>query len=133
MMEAVAPNRETEVSAKAKRRVFTAGYKRRILDELDRATKPGEVGAILRREGLYSSVVSSWRRQRDAGTLSALRPKKRGPVAKVPHPLEREVVELKRALAKAEARAKHAEALVEVQKKVAELLGIQLAKSDEEH
>jgi len=132
-MEAVAPNPETEVSAKAKRRVFTAGYKRRILDELDRATKPGEVGAILRREGLYSSVVSSWRRQRDAGTLSALRPKKRGPVAKVSHPLEREVVELKRALAKAEARAKHAETLVEVQKKVAELLGIQLAKSDEEH
>lgn len=122
---------ETEVSARPKRRRFSAEEKRKILEEADACTKPGELGALLRRNGVYSSYLSSWRQARDRGELQALAPKKRGPKANVPHPLEREVVELKRALAKAEARAKHAEALVEVQKKVADLLGIQLPKTDE--
>lgn len=122
---------EVEVSAKAKRRLFTAKEKLEILKEADACTKPGELGALLRRKGLYSSYLSSWREARDRGELEALAPKKRGPKVKPPNPLEREVEELKRALAKSEARAKRAEALVELQKKVSELLGIQLPKNDE--
>lgn len=122
---------EVEVSAKAKRRQFTAKEKLEILNEADACTEPGELGALLRRKGIYSSYLSSWREARDRGELEALAPKKRGPKVKPPNPLDREVDELKRALAKAEARAKRAEALVEVQKKVSELLGIQLPKNDE--
>ena len=122
---------ETEVTAKARRRQFTAEYKRKVLAEADACTKPGEIGALLRREGLYSSNLVAWRRARDAGGAAALAPKKRGPVAKVPHPLARKVVELERSLVRAERRAERAEALVEVQKKVAELLGIQLPKPEE--
>ncbi len=116
----------TEVAEKAKRRTFTAEYKRRILEEVDRATKPGEIGAILRREGLYSSVLAAWRRQREAGELSALTPKRRGPKAKVPDERDRELAELRRKLTRAEARAERAEAIVELQKKVSEILGIPL-------
>jgi transposase len=122
---------ETEVSAKPRRRRFSAVEKRKILEEAEACTKPGELGALLRRNGLYSSYLSSWRAARDRGELQALAPKKRGPKAKVAHPLEKENAELKRALAKAEGRAKHAEALIEDQKKVADLLGIQLPKHDE--
>jgi transposase len=120
---------ETEVSAKARRRQFTAEYKRKVLAEAETCTKPGEIGALLRREGLYSSHLVAWRRARDSG--AGLAPKKRGPVAKIPHPLERKVVELERSLARAERRAQRAEGLVELQKKVSELLGIQLPKPDE--
>ncbi len=121
---------ETEVSAKARRRQFTAEYKRRVLAEAEACTKPGEIGALLRREGLYSSHLVAWRRARDSG--AGLAPRKRGPVAKIPHPLERKVVELERSLARAERRAERAEGLVELQKKVSELLGIQLPKPDED-
>jgi transposase-like protein len=123
---------EIEVSSKARRRQFTAEYKRKILVEAEACTKPGEIGALLRREGLYSSHLVQWRRDRDSGALAGLAPKKRGPAAKVSHPLERKVVELERSLARAERRAQRAEALVELQKKVSELLGIQLPKPDEE-
>lgn len=122
---------ETEVSAKARRRQFTAEYKRKVLAEADACTKPGEIGALLRREGLYSSHLVEWRRARDTGALVGLAPKKRGPAAKVPHPFERKIVELERSLARAERRAERAEALVELQKKVSELLGVQLPKRDE--
>jgi transposase len=122
---------ETEVTGKAKRRRFSAQEKLRILKQADACTKPGEQGALLRREGLYSSHLTEWRRARDAGELNALEPKKRGRKPAAINPLEREVTELKRALAKAEARAQHAEAIVAVQKKVSELLGIQLPKEDE--
>lgn len=117
---------ETEVVEKAKRRLFTAEYKQRILAELDRATQSGEIGAVLRREGLYSSVIAVWRRQREAGEFSALTPKKRGPKARVPDARDRELIETQRKLAKAEARLKRAEALLAVQKKVADLFGIEL-------
>ena len=126
-----APVEEVEVTAKAKRRRFTAKEKLRILKLADAATEVGEVGAVLRREGLYSSHLTEWRRARAAGELDALTPKKRGRKALAPNPLEKENAELKRALAKAELRAKRAEALVELQKKVSELLGIQLPKQDE--
>ena len=126
---------ETEVTEKAKRRTFTAEYKKRILEEADRALvsdEAGGVGALLRREGLYSSHLVEWRRLREAGELSGLAPRRRGPAPRKLHPLEKENAELKRALAKAEARAKRAEAVIEVQKKVSELLGIPLPPRDEE-
>ncbi len=124
--------RETEVVEKAKRRGFTAEYKQRILEQADRARAPGEVGALLRQEGLYSSHLSAWRRQREAGELAALTPKKRGPKAKVPDAREREVAELRKQLARAEARAARAEAIIDVQKKLSLLLGIQLPELPEE-
>jgi transposase-like protein len=123
---------ETEVSAKARRRQFTAEYKRKILAEAEGCTKPGEIGALLRREGLYSSHLVEWRRARDSGALAGLAPRKRGPAAKVPHPLEKKVLELQRENAHLERRAQRAEALVELQKKVSELLGVQLPKPNEE-
>ena len=117
---------DVEVIAKAKRRHFSAKEKLRILKVVEKTTELGGVGALLRREGLYSSHLTEWRRARAAGELDALEPKKRGRKATEVNPLEKDVVELKRALAKAELRAKRAEALVELQKKVSELLGIQL-------
>lgn len=126
---AVPSVKETEVLAKAKRRGFTAEYKQRILDEVDRAVtggRAGEVGAILRREGLYSSHLTAWRRLREAGELSALTPKKRGPKPKAVTVDDREMRELKKKLAMTEARLKKAEALLGVQKKVSELFGIEL-------
>jgi transposase len=122
---------ETEVSSKARRRRFTAKYKRKILKEAAACTKPGEVGALLRREGLYSSNLVEWRRALERGALSALAPKKRGPPPKEVNPLEGKVAELERDNARLQRRAERAEALVEVQKKVSELLGIQLPKPDE--
>lgn len=121
--------KETEVLAKAKRRGFTAEYKQRILNEVDEATaagRAGEVGAILRREGLYSSHLATWRRLREAGELSALTAKKRGPKAKAVNADDQEKRELKKKLALAEARLKRVEALLGVQKKVADLFGIEL-------
>lgn len=122
---------DVEVTAKAKRRRFSAQEKLRILRLVDETTEAGGVGAILRREGLYSSHLTEWRRARAAGELDALEPKKRGRKAAEVNPLAKEVVELKRALAKAESRARRAEALVELQKKVAELLGNPFPKEDE--
>ncbi len=129
-MEPALVVQETEVTPKAKRRWFSAKEKLRILRLPGGSTQPGEGGAPLRREGLYSSHLTEWRRARAAGELKALTPKKRGRKALAPNPLEKEVADLKRALAKSEARAKHAEALVELQKKVSELLGIQLPRED---
>lgn len=123
---------ETEVTAKARRRQFTGEFKRKVLAEADACTKAGEIGALLRREGLYSSHLVEWRRARDSGALAGLAPRKRGPAAKVPHPLERKVVELVRDNARLQRRAERAEGLVELQKKVSELLGIQLPTPDEE-
>jgi transposase len=123
---------EIEVSSKARRRRFTAEYKRKVLAEVDACTKAGEIGALLRREGLYSSSLMSWRRARERGELAGLAPRKRGPRAQVPHPLERKVVEQTREIVRLQRRAERAEALVEIQKKVSELLGIQLPKNGEE-
>ncbi len=109
---------ETEVTAKARRRQFTAEYKRKVLAEAEACTKPGEIGALLRREGLYSSHLVEWRRARDSGALAGLAPRKRGPAAKVPHPLERKVLELQRENTRLKRRAERAEGLVELQKSV---------------
>jgi transposase-like protein len=117
----------TEVRPKAKRRAFSAEFKRRVLAEADKCTKPGEVGALLRREGLYSSHLTEWRAVRERGELDALAPKRRGPEpAPAPTATDREVDDLKRQLAKATIRAERAEALIEIQKKVAALLATPL-------
>lgn len=121
---------DVEVSAKARRRRFTAKEKLRILKLAEACTEVGELGAMLRREGIYSSSLASWRRARDVGELSALGPKKRGPKPVVPDARDKKIAELERTAAKAEARAKKAEALVELQKKISELMGIQLPKED---
>jgi transposase-like protein len=111
------------VDAKAKRRRFTAEYKVRILREVDRAKAPGAVGAILRREGLYSSQLFVWRRDRDRVAKAGLAAAKRGPTAKVVDP---KVKQLERENARLERKLKQAETIIEFQKKVAEILGIPL-------
>ena len=109
--------------AKAERRRFTAEYKRRIVREADRCTKPGEIGALLRREGLYSSLLTTWRAARERGELEGLSPKKRGPKATPPDPRDKKLAEQEREITRLRKRAERAEALVELQKKVAALLG----------
>jgi hypothetical protein len=89
----------------------------------DRATTPGAIGALLRREGLYSSLLTTWRAARDRGELEGLAPKKRGPKALPPDPRDKKIAEQEREMGKWRKRAERAEALVEVQKKVAALLG----------
>jgi transposase len=117
----------TEVRPKGKRRTFSAEFKRGILAEVDACTKPGEIGAVLRREGLFSSHLTEWRAVRARGELEALAPKKRGPeAAPAPDTRAREIEDLKRQLAKATLRAERAEALIAIQKKVAALLGTPL-------
>ena len=109
--------------AKAERRRFTAEYKRRIVRAADRCTKPGEIGALLRREGLYSSLLTTWRAARERGELEGLSPKKRGPKATPPDPRDKKLAEQEREITRLRKRAERAEALVELQKKVAALLG----------
>lgn len=120
---AVGAATDVEVVAKAERRRFTAEYKRRIVREADRCTKPGEIGALLRREGLYSSLLTTWRAARDRGELAGLSAKKRGPKATPPDAREKKIAELEREVGRQRKRAERAEALVELQKKVALLLG----------
>jgi transposase-like protein len=116
---------EVEVVAKAERRRFTVEYKRKILREADGCKTPGAVGALLRREGLYSSHLTAWRAARDRGELAGPA-RKRGPVAQPPDPRDKKVAELERETTRWRKRAERAEALVEVQKKVAALLGTPL-------
>lgn len=117
---------ETEVTEKAKRRTFTAEYKRRILRQADACSKPGELGALLRSEGLYSSHLAVWRRARRSGEMDGLAPKRRGRKPAPVDPRDKKIRELEVQLARANRRAERAEGLVAVQKKVAELLGIPL-------
>jgi transposase len=119
---AVVPE-DVQVPAKPQRRSFTAEYKRRLLKEADACTTPGAVGALLRREGLYSSHLVEWRRARARGELAALTPKKRGRKPIPVDPRDRKIAELERQLAHVTGRAERAEALVEAQKNLAALLG----------
>ena len=119
----VAAVADTEVVAKAQRRRFTAEYKQQIVREADRCTAAGDVGALLRREGLYSSHLSTWRAARDRGALNGLAPKKRGPKATAADPRDKKIAEQERAIERWQHRAERAEALVELQKKIAALLG----------
>lgn len=119
------------MTEKTQRRRFTAEYKRRILAEADKCKKPGELGALLRREGLYSSHLANWRAARDRDGKVGLEPKKRGPKAKAKlDDKDRKIIELERELAKAQARAERAEFLVEMQKKMAQLLGREISEEE---
>ena len=120
-----------EISDRPRRRTFTAQDKLRILAETDRAAEAGGVGAILRRESLYSSTLTDWRRQRDAGAFGALVPLKRGRKTAAVNPLAAELAVSQRDVARLTRRLARAEAIIDVQKKVAELLGIPLAQSDD--
>jgi transposase len=122
---------EVEVVAKAERRRFTAEYKLRVLHEADRCKQPGEIGGLLRREGLYWSNLITWRKQRQRGELAGLRGKRRGPKRREKNPLANRVRELERENARLKRRAERAEGIVELQKKVSEILGIELQKGAE--
>jgi len=112
------------------RRRFTAEYKVRILREADRCTESGQLGALLRREGLYSSHLSTWRQQRDAGTLAGLTPKRRGRKANPDAALIAEIERLNRETLRLAAKLRQAETIIEVQKKLSEILGIPLPPPD---
>lgn len=111
-----------ELTRTPKRRSFTAKYKLRILDETDRASDTGGVSSILRREGLYSSALTDWRRARAAGTLGALQPRHRGPQKAPANPLQAELAKANREVATLRRRLDQAEAIITIQKKVAALL-----------
>ena len=115
---------EVEVLEKAARRRFSAEYKRKVIKEADACVRPGELGALLRREGLYSSHLSTWRAARERGEIAGLAPKKRGPAPREKNPLALKVAVLERESRRWQARAERAEALVELQKKVSEILGM---------
>ena len=119
---------DPEVVIKAQRRRFTAEYKRRILQEADACTHYGEIGALLRREGLYSSYLNTWRRQRAHGALQGLTPAKRGRKA---DPQAAEIVRLQRETERLTAQLARAELIIDVQKKVSQLLGLPEMPSDE--
>ena len=116
------PVPDSEVTARPHRRRFTAEYKRSILDQADAAKDVGAVGALLRRECLYSSHLGTWRRQRKQGELDALTPKKRGPKVVI-SPLVKKNREQEAVIARLTKKLKNAELIIEVQKKVAALLG----------
>ncbi len=115
------PTAPTEVSARPRRRTFTADYKRRIVREADSCHKPGEIGALLRREGLYSSHLTEWRRARELGQLAGeTRP--RGPKPQLPDPRDLRIAALERENALLQERIRRAGLLVELQKKLSLLL-----------
>ena len=118
--------RETEVVAKPTRRRFTLEYKRKIVREADGGKTPGAVGALLRREGLYSSHLAVWRAAREWGELAGA-PKKRGPVPRVVDPRDKTITAQAREIGRWKHRTERAEALVEIQKNVAALLGTPFA------
>ncbi len=122
---------EVEVKAKLTRRRYTAEYKHKILREADTCTRLGELGAFLRREGLYSSNLTVWRKQRERGEIEGLSQKKRGPLPKEKNPLAAKVATLERENRRLKARSERAEGLVELQKKVSEILGIELKHNEE--
>ena len=112
---------DPEVRPKAQRRQFTAEYKKRLLDEADACTTPSQRGALVRREGLYSSHLTTWRRQRAHGILDGLAPKKRGVK---PDPLALENAQLRCEIKHLEQQLQRAETIIEVQKKVSQLLSL---------
>jgi len=121
-----------EVAEKAKRRRFDAAYKLRVLEEADRCTEPGLLGELLRREGLYSSHLATWRRQREQGVLDALGPRKRGRKPKRKDAVALENERLTRENKRLAERLRQAEVIIDVQKKVSEMLGISTARTNDD-
>src|SRR5262249_20762742 len=124
-----APRPNPEVLARAKRRTYTGEYKQQVLAEADAARGSGEIGAVLRRHGLYSSHLTKWRKEREAGILEGLAPQKRGPKSKV-NPLSAENQKLRRDNERLADRLRKAELVIDVQKKVAMLLGLPIAGTE---
>lgn len=123
------PRPNPEVLARAKRRTYTGDFKQKVLAEADAARGSGEIGAVLRRHGLYSSHLTKWRQERKAGILEGLAPQKRGPKTKA-NPLAAENQKLRCANERLTDQLRKAEIVIDVQKKVAMLLGIPLAGSE---
>jgi transposase-like protein len=121
---------DAQVLEKPVRRRFTAAYKLRILEQADACRQSGQLGALLRREGLYASLLASWRRQRDAGALAALKPKRRGRKPQPVHPLVADNERLRRQNERLAARLRQAEIIIDVQKKVSEMLAATPAPSE---
>jgi len=119
---------DPEVVLKAKRRQFTARYKMRILEEADRCSERGQIGELLRREGLYSSLLSNWRQQRALGQLQGLAPKKRG--RKPQGPAAAELAQLRRENERLRVQLEQAEIIIDVQKKLSKLLGLTTDESE---
>jgi len=120
---------DPEVVPKAKKRQYTAEYKRRVLQEYEACTEPGARGALLRREGLYSSNITNWRRQRERGELAGLAAQKRGPKVE---PQAVENARLRRENERLKKRLEQAELIIDVQKKVSQLLGIEINENGTE-
>jgi len=121
-----------EVLEKPVRRRFTVEYKLRMLAEADACSEPGMLGELLRREGLYSSHLSTWRRQRDEGALAGLAPKRRGRKPKPKNPFAGENEQLRRENQRLKEKLRQAELIIDVQKKVSEMLNIPLKTLDGE-
>ena len=119
---------DPEVRERPVRRRFTTEYKLRILEEADACTEPGETGVLLRREGLYSSSLATWRRQRQEGALAGLSPKKRG--RKGDDEATREIKRLRREIAALRRQLEQAKTVIEVQKKLSDVLGITMPQTD---
>jgi len=117
---------DPEVPEKARRRQFSATYKLHLLKEADGCDQPGQLGELLRREGLYSSHLASWRRQREEGSLRSLSPRTRGRRPRVTNPLTRRVTDLERENDGLRKRLRQAELIIDVQKKVSQILGVTL-------
>jgi transposase-like protein len=122
---------DPEVPEKARRRRFTAEYKLRVLEQADACSEPGRVGELLRREGLYSSHLSVWRKQRREGSLRGLSPRKRGRKPRPRNPLAKRVAELERETETLRTRLRQAELIIDVQKKVSQILGVPLATPED--
>ena len=118
---------DPEVPAKAQRRRFTAEYRLGILKQADACKKPGELGALLRREGLYSSLLTNWRRQREQGALREMDGRRRGPK---PRPIDPRMKALETENRRLQRKLQRAETIMTLQKKVAEILGIPLKPLD---
>lgn len=116
---------DPEVSEIKPRRRFTAVYKLRILQQADQCTEQGQIGALLRKQGLYSSNLTCWRKQRDQGILYGLTPAKRGRKAKPENPLEKRVTDLERENQRLQNKLNQARIIIEAQKKISEILGIE--------
>ncbi|MGH8634802.1 MAG: transposase [Burkholderiales bacterium] len=119
---------DPEVAATAKRRQFSSAEKRRILALADRCTKPGEIGALMRREGIYSSMLANWRKQREQAEHAGLAPKKRGPKPAADLAEKRRVDHLNREIARLRGRLDRAHTIIDVQKKLCTLLGLPTAE-----
>lgn len=118
---------DPEAVIKAQRRQFSAEYKRRILQEYEESNEAGAKGALLRREGLYSSHITTWRRQREQSELTGLSPRKRGPKA---DPLAEENARLRRENERLKKRLEQAELIIDVQKKVSQILGVEINENE---